>query len=356
MSRRARALSLFGVLLAAVLAACVAGVALRADDAQLPTGPQPYGAVRIVAEPVQLEPGDVGPRRLGALTFLWGARLRAEGTSRLTGLSGLEVAPAGDTLDFTAVTDAGDLLRWSAPAAERGRFSATPARFGPLSGLDGAALANKAAADAEDLSLDGRGGLYVAFEGEHRVWRYAPAEAPITVLRPTPAAAWPRVALRPNRGFEAVAVLRRARGDVLAVGAEDGRVWLCGLEPGARCEPLAAPPPDGFALTGFDQLDGTDDLIAVYRAYDPLRGMRAVVARIATGPLAAGHARVTELARLERPLTRENFEGIAALPNGRGGWTLWLVSDDGFPPGAATLLYAFDYTPAGTTESDASAR
>lgn len=351
MKRRVRNLSVTAALAGLLLASCV-----RERPAELPAAPQPYGTIRIAAAPVELDASNPGPRRLGALTFLWGARLTSPTTSRFTDLSGLEVRADGDALQFLAVTDSGDLMRWQAPAAGAGRFATVDAEFAALRGLDGVVLPNKAAADSEDLSLDDDG-LFVAFEGDHRVWRYAPLGGPLPALRPTPAPAWPRVRMRPNRGFEAMSVLRRADGDRLAVGAEDGRAWLCPLREAGDCRPLLTGREiPGYALTGFDQLDGTEDLVAVYRAYDVFGGMRSIVARVSTSPDAAGRPHVTELARIERPLAHANFEAVAALPNGRGGWTLWLVSDNGFPPDSPALLFAFDYTPEGASGSDAPVR
>ena len=53
-----------------------------------------------------------------------------------------------------------------------------------------------------------------------------------------------------------------------------------------------------------------------------------------------------EVDRLElsRPLTVDNFEGVAAVPI-RGGLRFYLLSDDNFQRIQRTLLVAFDWRP-----------
>lgn len=348
----------------AVMAACAAHL-LRHDDidAPLPRAAQPVGVIRITATPVALDPVNPANTRLGQLTYLWGAQLRSDSTSRFGGLSGLEVEPwsppvmvaGGDPseqamLQFTTNSDEGDILQWRVPMTGQGRFDTVEGRLAPLRDLQGRPLQTKRFADSEDISADGRGGYFISFEREHRIWDYWNRVSILSDMRPTPAANWPRVPLPENDGFESIATVTDAAGGApraLMVGSEDGRVWRCALTPSPRgdaCAPvLPTGGPDGFKLTGLDQLPGSDDLVALYRAFDPIRGVRAIVARIR--PSAPPDARVEVLARLSPPLTVDNMEGVAALPNGRGGWTLWLISDDNFSAAQRTLLLAFDYTP-----------
>ena len=110
--------------------------------------------------------------------------------------------------------------------------------------------------------------------------------------------------------------------------------------------------PTGLKLTGLDCMaDGR--IFALYRAFDPLRSWRAMVALLTweaspAGPVLRRH----ELARLEGSLTRDNMEGVAAVPGAHGGVRLYLISDDNFDNavtpligGQRTLLLAFDWTP-----------
>ena len=306
--------------------------------------------VVIGGERVPLNPSDPSQTRVGALTYAWGVHLKARGTSRFGGLSGLEVmaAPhpaggrtAGSARTFTAVTDAGDVFRFNSlddgPPGGGGLIRA-------LVGTDGQPLDGKVEGDAEALA-ESRDGYVVGFEGRHRLWAYERsggrgnldvfAAAPATLPGP------PTGDLSGNEGFEALAVLPTVGGEQLAVGAEDGRIWLCTRR--GRCALLLRGVPGfGYRLTGLDHLPGTSDLVAVYRFFNPFtRETRAVVAHL---PVRDGRARMAPLATLAHPLTVDNFEGIAALPHGHG-WRLHLVSDDNFAGHQRTLLLAFDWRP-----------
>jgi hypothetical protein len=55
---------------------------------------------------------------------------------------------------------------------------------------------------------------------------------------------------------------------------------------------------------------------------------------------------------LSRPLTVDNFEGLAGVPRPAGGVRFYMIADDNFgsyaglPTDQRTLLMAFDWTPA----------
>jgi hypothetical protein len=302
-------------------------------------------------EPVPLNRADPAQNRIGALTYAWGLHLKARGTSRFGGLSGLDVAsvpppvaqagrPATWTA-FTVVSDDGDAFRWVTTGGGRPAGGATALA---LRAPDGRPLAGKAEADAEGLAETADGYL-VSFERDHRIWAYRAqrrrGDFAALLDTPRPVGAPPTGGLPPNEGFEALAAFAGNGPRRLAVGAEDGRIWLC--TEGAACTlALTGAPEFGYRLTGLDALDGTPDLVAVYRFYNPFtREMRALVAHI---PVQAGRARVVPLARLARPLTVDNMEGVAAVREG-AGWRLYLLSDDNFSADQRTLLLAFDWTP-----------
>ena len=324
--------SLVGVL---VLLLGVIALAHRPPPARAAPVPGPQD-IELVAEPIPLNPRDSAQTRVGALSYVWGARLRARGTSRFGGVSGLEVEENGDGLTFTAVTDDGDTVRF--PAGADGA-PAGPAVLRPLLDQRGRIPDAKAERDAEDIAFS-PGGFLVSFEGRHRIRRYAggrrafhsPAEAV-----PAPVVS----ALHDNLGFEALAWLPGPGGGVLAVGAEDGRLWLC-PEGAGRCTlALGGPPEFGWWLTGLTRLPGTGDLLGLYRFYNPFtKDFRASVAWL---QVRDGGVRVVPLAQLARPLTVANFEGIAAVRRG-AGHRIFLVSDDGFAADGRTLLMAFDWS------------
>ena len=75
------------------------------------------------------------------------------------------------------------------------------------------------------------------------------------------------------------------------------------------------------------------------RAWDPVRGSRnTLVIHDAGG----------EIARMEmaRPLTVDNYEGLAVIPAKDGSVRFYLLSDDNFQSSQRTLLLAFDWKPA----------
>ena len=325
--------------LALTLAACMA-----APPGNVPPEPGPSA---VLATAVPLHPSDPTRDRVGSLRYLGGWSLTARGTSIFQGLSAIEAQEDDNGWTrFTALTDGGEAFAFSATRRGDGLRIDPAYRLARLRGVDGAPLGDRPYNDAEGLSDSFDGETFtVSFEREHRLQRTADLfdhRAPVTNLPRAPFLA----SLADNGGIEGLAELPLSGRVVVALGAEDGRIWFCDREQTADCLPVhTRSGVPGFALTALDHLPGTSDLVALYRAYGPLSGMRTVVARISSGAAGGRAGTVEVLARLERPLTHENFEGVAAVDNGRGGWTLWMISDDGFPSGSRTLLLALDYTP-----------
>ena len=85
-------------------------------------------------------------------------------------------------------------------------------------------------------------------------------------------------------------------------------------------------------------LVGTDGRIAyLLRAWDPVRGNRVT--------LTLQDSKGAEVARMDlaKPLTIDNFEGLAAVPGPNGAIRFYLISDDNFSSSQRTLLVAFDF-------------
>jgi hypothetical protein len=118
-------------------------------------------------------------------------------------------------------------------------------------------------------------------------------------------------------------------------------VWLCNTADGCRATKLAAMIPAGFALTGMATYGDDGSLAVLGRAYDAKQGPRAVVRLLARRALDA--PRVLAELPIDAPLTRDNFEGIAAVPRPGGALRVYLVSDDNFSPTQHTYLLAFDW-------------
>jgi hypothetical protein len=75
------------------------------------------------------------------------------------------------------------------------------------------------------------------------------------------------------------------------------------------------------------------------RAYTPLTGS-VIDLRIT-----CQDGRVIDQQELRRPLSVDNFEGLAAVPGKDGAIRFYLISDDNFSNSQRTLLFAFDWKP-----------
>jgi hypothetical protein len=293
----------------------------------------PERPVTITARAIPLMKDRSGAVRVGELTYAGGLVLEAPGETAFGGLSGLDVRPDGS---FVSQSDAGDLFRGRLMLDGRRRLvgvaDASVARLTDESGQPYGP--RKSSADAEDITLLPDGGFAVSFEQRHRVQAYAGLGPARRLGVPAEAAGFP-----PNTGLEALAAWTDGDGRPhLVEGSEDGRAWICDIE-GRDCRRfLDQPPEKDFSLTGFDALPGGLGLVAVYRAVDLVRGIRALVAwvRPETGM-------VSVLAHLAAPANVDNMEGIAALPNPDGSIRLYLISDDNFSRLQRTLLLAFDW-------------
>ena len=312
-----------GLLLALALAGCSA----------LAQG-SPQGApIRVEGRALPLDPGDPRRERVGELVYAGGLQLSATGTSSFGGLSGIDVDEGGR---FVSQSDTGALVRGRLRLDGAGRLAGVDdATLQLLTREDGSAFGRKMDADAEDVTLT-PGGYAISFEQDHRVERFRDGVRG-SVGQTTP----PELQKRPrNAGLEALAW----RDGRFYEGAEDGEIWRCDGEPGGSCASVMATSPfAGFKLTGLDAAGR--GFVAVYRAVDALNGWRAIVAWLEPASAdGSGPWRARKLAELGRPLTRDNMEGIAAVPHADGrGFRLYLVSDDNFYSFQRTLLLAFDW-------------
>lgn len=312
------------------LAAALALAGCAPAPAALPAAPVPAGpGIAVAAAPVPLDPADPARQAVGAFAFAGGLVLTSDATARLHGLSDLVVAPDGR---MTAVSDEGDLFDARLVLDRAGRLTGvTAGRIAGLPGLDGKPLQGKEWSDAEGLTGLQSGDRLVSFERHHRIWLYPAGGGP---PRPAPA---PQATFPENDGLEALAADPAAGADAYIVGAEDtGETWSCQLSTSCVKGPTVDKPPE-FGLVAMTRLPAGRTAYLL-RAYDPLRGSRII--------LKVQDDR-GEVARMElaRPLSVDNFEGLAAVPGAKGAVRFYLVSDDNFSPAQRTLLLAFDWTP-----------
>jgi hypothetical protein len=301
------------------------------QTAPLPMAPAPAGpGVAVTAEPLPLDPTDPAHVALGNFTYAGGLKLTSDQTSRLHGLSDLKLTSGGR---FVAVSDEGDLFRARLRLDAAGRLvGLDEGSITPLLGEDGLPLQGKAMADSEGLALLATGDMLVSFERNHRIWLYPAKGGPPRAV-PKPDAQFPE-----NDGMEALAALPSAGPDAYVVGAEeDDRTWICRLS--AACTLGRQLPPRGGAGAVAVAPMGDGRIAWLFRDFSPLTGS------LITLKVLDPAGRVLDEMKLARPLTVDNFEGLAADPRADGRVRFYFVSDDNFSAAQRTLLLAFDWKP-----------
>ncbi|CAN5790616.1 esterase-like activity of phytase family protein [soil metagenome] len=299
--------------------------------------------IRSSSLPLRID--DPAAKRIGKLVWRGGIAMTAD-SPRFGGWSDLHVTPDGRTL--TSISDEGGWLTATIEYDGAANLAGLGnARIGQLHGLDGKLIASKPEADAEGMARLPDGSWLVAFERNHRLWRYETLTAtPTLVEGPIDIARQPA-----NGGIEALAV--RPDGTVVAISEEysqrPGTVtgWLGQPASGGRYQWRSfsyATIPD-FKPTALTVLpDGS--FATLERAFDMILGVRCRVMRFDAAQLQPdGTVQAEELARLDSPYSVDNLEGLAATKGPRGETLLWLISDDNFNPLQRNLLMLFELTP-----------
>jgi hypothetical protein len=309
-----------------LLSVVAAGLAAFATFSALAAGPTD-GSLSLEVRSVPLHPADPVCQAIGPLRYLGGLWLHAD-DPRFGGLSDLRVSPDGERM--VAVSDCGSGLTARLLHDEAGRLvGLTEARLVGLTSPSGGPLGPDEI-DAESLVVIPGGELEVGFEGRGRVQLYGPGfEGPARPLGvPTALAECGH-----NGGLELMAdagagrrllVCEARRGASQSVPAWVGqgeswqeRVYPLTFDGGWGAEP--------FRPTAAARLPG-GDLLIVERRFPPL-GAR--ILRLDRGALdGQGELRPRELARLEPPLTLDNFEGVEVRQDARGRTLVYVLSDD----------------------------
>jgi hypothetical protein len=310
-----------------ILVLLAVGAAVVGVLASLASKPLEGAPLAVEASPVPLDASDPARDRVGPLLYLGGLWLRSA-DPRFGGLSDLRVSPDGARL--FAVSDCGYGFTATLSYDAEGRLDglADP-RLVSLTDTGGRPL-GRDVADAESLVLDD--GIEVGFEGRGKVRAFATE----------PAFAGPARALGVpaglggcgrNGGLETMTdtgdgrrllVCEGRRGPSSTVPAWIGRgdAWQAREYPLAFDGGWAGEPfrPTGAALLP----DG--DLLVVERRFPPAGARLARIPRAsldATSPLER-----REVARIEAPLTIDNFEGVEARTDAAGRTLVYLLSDD----------------------------
>lgn len=315
--------------------AVAAALALSACSGQPPLPAHPIAAgpqVGVQATPVPLLAANPAQDRVGAFVYAGGVELTSADTSRLHGLSDLKVWPDGRLL---SVSDEGDVFEGRLVLDGAGRLvGVTGGKLWPLTGEDGQPLSahGKQESDSEGIAELANGDRLVSLERDDRILLYPAAGGP---PRRAPS---PNVVFPDNLGMEALTDAPALGPDAYIVGGEaSGQTWICRLSSGCADSVLVAKSEE-FGLTAVTPLPGGGRAYLL-RAFSVLQGVR-ILLRVTD----AGGTTVDEL-KLAAPLTVDNLEGIAALPQADGSVRFYLISDDNFSKLQRTLLLAFDWRP-----------
>ena len=304
--------------------------------------PAGAGAIVVEATPIPLHPGDAKVTQAGTLRFR-GALWLKSSDRHFGGFSALGLSADGTRM--VAISDEGRRLAANLVYDKSGDLKGlTATELDTLSDLDGRPLSQKVDADAETMSPGVDGEIIVAFERNHRLWRYLPGEVvPRPLKSPHELAALPA-----NNGIEALTLL--ADGRLLAISEGGGKNttaigWVSDTE---GWSVLTYALRDGFRATGAATLPNGDVLV-LERRYTLRSGVAARVRRVAANAIEPGAALEGALvAELRPPVNVDNMEGIEAIRPTAGanaGRTLvFLISDDNFNPLQRTLLMMFELT------------
>jgi hypothetical protein len=283
----------------------------------------------------------LGRSRFGELTFRGGLVLTSP-SPHFGGWSGMALDRSGRKL--VAVSDAGAWMTAEIRYEDGRPVELKQARLGPLQALDRKTLRRGRDRDAEALAVlegeAGQGRVLVAFEGNHRIGRFAVGpsglSAPDGYLELPPEAA----RMRRSNGFEAMTVLGAGphRGAVLAFSERlidrDGHHsgWLMPAAGRGKPQRLALTDVDGFDLTGLAALEDGGVLL-LERRFRWTEGVKMRLRRIDAAELRPG-APITGRVVLEADMAQEidNMEAIAVHRGAGGETVITLLSDDNFNP------------------------
>jgi hypothetical protein len=299
-------------------------------------------AAEIQVTPVQMIEAQRDEKTLGRLSWRRGFAMSLA-DSRFGGLSALQVSTDGKRI--VAVTDEGNWLRAELTYRDGDLSGIRNPEMTPILDPDGKRMKGKKG-DAESLAQLGPTSYVVAFERDHRLWRYDGTPDPFLArAKPVPIPA--RFAMLPdNNGIEALTTLCDGRLLAIAEGSRTAQGTVEGwIQNGSGgWDALTYPVEAGLRPTGATTLPDCDILL-VERAFSPISGLEIRIARLTAASIAAGAVLAPqEIARMQPPVTMDNFEGISARRAENGDTLVYLVSDDSFSRLQRSLLVMFRLT------------
>lgn len=298
------------------------------------------GPIELSTSPVQFNSEDRRQEQAARLIWRGGFEITSE-DDRLGGLSGLLVS--ADGTELLAVSDRG---RWFSARLNYdagGRLvGLDEGKISQLRDLDGEILEKKKWRDAESLASFEDGSKLVSFEGKHRIWQYGSAAEALDA-KPT---AWPQPPglddIPKNNGLEALVALQDGELLALVQGRADQPNGIAFLWRENGWSQLTYESQDEFRPKGATRIPGGDVLVLESAKLDSKEVVTRVVRVKASRIRPRTHLQGSELARLEAPLNRHNFEGIACREGPKGETLIYLLSDNDFDETHGTLLVMFE--------------
>ena len=279
--------------------------------------------------------------RIGRLAWRGGIEISSP-YKKFGGLSGLLISADGANL--TTVSDSGFWITARMTYDANGFLNGlADAQVKRLRGTDGRPVKGKVDQDAEAMTELADGSIVVAYERNHRIWRYPPAATPLRGnADPLPAPAGLEE-LSNNRGMEALVTLADDSILALVEGKDDDTVTPAFLWRGGVWEQLHYQRTGNYRPSGAARLPN-GDLLVLERRYTLLEGVGIRLVRLPAAAVVAGALlQPVEVARLLPPLTIDNMEAIDVRQNERGETVVYLLSDDNFSIIQRTLLLMFAF-------------
>ncbi len=322
------------VLRTRALRAAMAGLALAIFFAA--PSPATAASVDVEAKALPLNPEDPAAQSVDQLVYRGGLHLLST-NERFGGFSGLGVSADGRRM--VSVSDAGFSFSANLIYDADGNLAGVEnTTLAPLADLDGTSLAGKFFSDAEAMSPGVEGEIIVAFERDHRLWRYDPGATTPRVLRPPEEL----TAMGQNDGIEALTLLNDGRLLAISEGSPREPSTIGWVSRRGGWDVLTYITEDGFRATGAaTTADGT--VLVVERNFTPRQGVRIRIKAVDPRDIGPGvEVRGELLATLRPPVTVDNLEGIEALVGPNGETLVYLISDDNFNDTQRTLLLMFE--------------
>ncbi|MEZ2146217.1 esterase-like activity of phytase family protein [Bradyrhizobium sp. DN5] len=293
------------------------------------------------------EPRDRSRTRFGSLDFRSGLVLTSpyRGFGGLSGLRFLD----GKGERFLAISDQGGWFTGAIRYSGREMVGLADVEAAPLLGADGRPITDKRLwYDSESLARDGNL-VYVGLERVNQILRYDFAKGG-TRARGEVIAVPPAVRKLPyNKGLEALVVVPKGQGQVLA------GTLIAFSERGLDADGnlvaflIGGPTPGQFSVRRSENFDISDavllpsgDLLILERKFSWFTGVNIRIRAIPLKSIAPG-ALVDGLTLFSADLGHEidNMEGIDAHVTAEGDTVLTLISDDNFSMLQRTLLLQF---------------